>query len=137
MKEYGATDVEIETIRQKDRSAQGVTIEDELAAERAIRENKTECKGITIVKASSSHFSPICDRLYPYHKLIVYTDREVMYYGEGIASLKAIFSAEITKGTIFYGGGDCGYLGTKSDCYNEKELDYIKKQMINGSKRSL
>lgn len=131
MVEFGATQTEIEVIRQEDRNAQGVSAEDELAAERAIRENKIEYKGITIVQTSSSRFSPICDRLYPYRKLLICTDREIMYYGEGINSLKRLFSSEIAKGNIFHGGGDSGYLGTKIDCYNKIELEIMKDQIIN------
>lgn len=130
MVEFGATQTEIEVIRQEDRNAQDVSAEDELAAERAIRENKIEYKGITIVQTSSSRFSPICDRLYPYRKLMICTDKEIMYYGEGVSSLKRLFSVEIAKGNIFYGGGDSGYLGTKIDCYTKKELELMKEKMI-------
>lgn len=69
-----ASDVEISEIRQKDRACQGVTALDETLAEKAISENLERVNDLIVVKALSSRFAPICDRLYPYSKLLVYTE---------------------------------------------------------------
>ena len=50
MKKFGATDVEIELIRLKDRESQGVTSEDEILAEISI-DNAKKVANILVVEA--------------------------------------------------------------------------------------
>ena len=118
----GATSEEIATIRLADRKAQGVTEEEEHLAERAIADNKEFVNGLIIVHALSSRFSPICDRLFPYHKLLVYTDSEWMYYGEESTKVRELFSDELLEGNLFYGGGEQGYVGIKQNVYDKNEI---------------
>lgn len=125
LKAAGATPEEISQIRLEDRKAQGVTEEDELLAEKAIRENKKESADLIIIRAYSSHFSPICDRLYPYRHLVIYTDKELVYYGKGIALLKEKFNNDLSACRMFSGGGNNGYLGTKQGAYSHIELQTI------------
>lgn len=129
MKEIGATPEEIICIRLEDRKAQGVSDEDELLAKKAIRENKVETANLILIRAFTSRFSPICDRLYPYARLLIYTDREVGYYGKGVAILKEKFENELLLGNMFCGGGNEGYLGTKQDAYSFSDLELIIKQI--------
>ena len=120
----GATRQEVDEIRKADRKAQGVTDEDERAAEYAIGHNlRGDSSGIFIVKTSSSKFSPICDRLYPYHRLVIYSDTELMFYGADVARLRSLFAEDILSQKVFYGGGDSGYLGTVSGSYTAPELE--------------
>lgn len=124
-----ATSEEIEQIRYEDRRAQGVTEVDEELAEKAIQENKEQIGDIIIIRSFSSRFSPICDRLYPCEKLLIYTNQELMYYGTNVCSLKNLFETEIKKGSIFYGGGDSGYLGTKTGAFTSRELEIMINQI--------
>lgn len=120
-----ASDDEIAEIRRRDRMCQGVTEEDEVLAEKAISENMEQVKDLIVVKALSARFSPICDRLFPYHQLLVYTSAEWMYYGECLHRLLFVFKDDITAGKLFYGGGANGYLGSKKNVYTENEIQQI------------
>lgn len=123
-----ATEEEIRDIRLADRRAQGVTEEDEFLAEKAIVEHLRHEGELIVVKALSSKFSPICDRLYPYRSLLVYTATEWMFYGKGTQQILILFMEEFRKGKIFYGGGTDGYIGSKVSIYTEQEiLEIIKK----------
>lgn len=128
LQKAGATSFEIENIRYEDRKAQGVTIEDERLAEEAIR-NKEIHEDLIIVRATSSRFSPICDRLFPYKKLLIYTEQELMYYGEDINELVTLCQAHIKEKRVFYGGGANGYLGTVKNAFTKEELKYITQQI--------
>lgn len=109
MRQAGATDEECKAIRREDRKAQGVTENDERLAEQSIKDKKTIGR-LIIVKALSSHFSPITDHLWPYKQLLIYTDRELTYYGEKVSWVRNLLKDE-DKGTAYSGGGDDGYAG--------------------------
>ena len=118
----GATSEEIATIRLADRKAQGVTNEEEQLAEKAIADNQEFVNGLIIVRALCSRFSPICDRLFPLHKLLIYTDTEWMYYGKRADEVRSLFFKEFDDGNLFYGGGEQGYVGIKQNVYNKDEI---------------
>ena len=118
----GATSEEIATVRLADRKAQGVTDEEEQLAEKAIVNNQEFVNGLIIIRALCSRFSPICDRLFPYQKLLIYTESEWMYYGEGATLVRESFSDEFEVGDLFYGGGEHGYVGIKQNVYNKDEI---------------
>lgn len=118
----GATSEEIATIRLADRKAQGVTDEEEQLAEKAIADNQEFVNGLIIVRALCSRFSPICDRLFPFHKLLIYTDTEWMYYGKRADEVRSLFFKEFDDGNLFYGGGEQGYVGIKQNVYNKDEI---------------
>lgn len=120
----GATPNEIAQIRYDDRKAQGVTDKEERLAEQAIREYCERIENLIIIKALSSRFSPICDRLYPYEKLLIYTNNELMYYGKGAELLTKLFETELNHEQFFYGGGKDGYIGT---VHNSLSSDQLKK----------
>ena len=124
----GATEEEIKKIRYADRKAQGVTEEDERLAKKAISENLRQDKNLIVVKALSSRFSPICDRLYPYKSLLIYTSTEWMFYGVGTTHILDLYLEEFRNGRIFYGGGPEGYIGSKEAIYTEHEIfEMVKK----------
>lgn len=123
----GATPEEINTTRTADRKAQGVTDEDEQLAEKAINKQLKKIGNLTIVKTECSHFSPICDRLYPYQSLLIYNDKEWNYYGNQVQTIKERFLKEYQKGNIFYGGGKNGFIGSKRGVYSKEEI----KEFIN------
>ena len=116
MQQQGATADEIRQIRLRDRQAQGVTEEDEQLALQAI-ENKTTEQDIIVIKSETNRFSPICDNLYPYHKLLIYTDDVLMYYGERKERLTKYFASDINARKMFHGGGVDGYFGTVRAAY--------------------
>lgn len=122
MKALQASDAEVAAIRKADRACQGVTDEDERLAEKAIKENSQVSQGLTMVRALSPRFSPICDRLFPYERLLIYTDKEWMYYGKQADKLRDLFKAELLNGKMFYGGGADGYIGSKVQAYTCIEI---------------
>lgn len=122
MKALQASDAEIAGIRQADRACQGVTEEEERLAELAIREHIQVCDNLIVVRALCHRFSPICDRLFPYERLLVFTDEEWMYYGKQADRLVEIFQSDIQDGKIFYGGGLDGYIGCKRKLYTSSEI---------------
>lgn len=127
MLEMGASDEEVKEIRRKDRAAQGVTVDDEQAAERSITEGLTRVGETLIVYSQTSRFSPICDRLYPYRRLLIYTDTEWMFYGDGKAELVTLLTEDIVRQKIYHGGGDSGYIGTVREAYDKQQIvDFVK-----------
>lgn len=122
MKSMGATPEEIAHIRLADRKAQGVTEEEERLAEISIAEGMHREGNLLLVHAQTSCFSPICDRLYPYDRLIIYTDKEITYYGSGVKALSVHFAKEIQAGRMYHGGGNAGYFGTSACAYSPSEL---------------
>lgn len=126
MKELYASEEEIRTIRQADRKAQGVTENEEQLAELSIRDHLLKIGNVTVVQTQISHFSPICDRLYPCTSLLIYTDHEWMFYGEGCEKIKVQVKKDITQDRIFYGGGKNGFIGTSWDAFTPEEIKQMK-----------
>lgn len=122
MQALGATPDEIKHIRQADREAQGVTRQDEILAEKSIAEELETVGRLQIVRAYTPHFSPICDRLYPYHSLLVYTTREWMFYGEGSSEIYHRFRDTYPPDRLFCGGGPNGYIGCPHGVFTETEI---------------
>lgn len=137
MKALQASDAEIAGIRQADRACQGVTEEEEKLTEQAIREHIQVCDNLIVVRALCHRFSPICDRLFPYERLLIYTDEEWMYYGKQAERLVKNFQSDIQHGGIFYGGGPDGYIGCKRKVYTSREIqqhvELIKNLMNHGN----
>jgi hypothetical protein len=103
---------DIKRIRKLDRKCQGVTPEEEKAAE--------EAKLDTINYFPYEHFSPLTDRLYMegYRKYIVYNDNLTMFFGFDIDELKKKFKDK----KFFYGGGKKGFFGIEEKI-NKKFLE--------------
>ena len=131
MKALGATEQEIEEIRRLDRAAQGVSEEEERLAEQSISKHLIKLDNLWIVYSFTSRFSAICDRLFPYRRLLVYTDAEWMFYGEGKAKLANLFEEDIKQSKMFHGGGENGYIGSVAHAFGKEEIlvtvDKIKK----------
>lgn len=115
MEAMGATPEEIADIRRRDRKAQGVTEDDERLAEKSIRDYLTTEKGITVVKSLTSKFSTITDRLYPYDRLLIYTDKELNYYGTDVSRLIVKFDDFIKQNKAYSGGGENGFFGVTEE----------------------
>ena len=77
---------EVAQVRMLDRSAQGITPEQEAEAERAIAA-ATVVNGVTIVKMAHSKTATVCDRLFSPDKeeclLILSEDGESNFFGNG------------------------------------------------------
>ena len=84
-----------------------------------------------VVKSLTSRFSPICDWLFPYRRLLIYTDSEWMYYGDGKAELVVMLVEEIRRGKVYHGGGDGGYIGCVKGAYEENSIEKLVEQIIN------
>ena len=125
----GADDDEVQEIRRKDRAAQGVTEQDELLAEKSIAEGLMELQSILIVHSYTARFSTICDRLYPYHRLLIYTDQEWTYYGAGKSELVATFNTDIRAGRVYHGGGQNGYIGAAKNAFSKEQIESVVDQI--------
>lgn len=131
MQAMGATPEEIADIRHRDRTAQGVTEVDEQAAREAIARNMEKQGDLLIIRALSVRFSPICDRLWPYRKLLIYTDETLCYYGEGKDKLTAALTAGYPQEAFYHGGGHNGFLGTVKGMWNSDEIRKLKAYILN------
>ncbi len=106
MKEMGATDEEIAQIRRADRNAQGVTDEHERLAEISIDKHLEWEDGIAVIKSLTEKFSPIADRMSgKTNRLLVQTDAELVYFGEGAAKIAEKYNELIKEGKAYSGGG--------------------------------
>ncbi|UCH96869.1 MAG: hypothetical protein JSV88_08460 [Candidatus Aminicenantes bacterium] len=124
MKDMGATCKEIREIREFDRQCQGVTQDDEKAAEISIQKHSENLTPDSIyIKSLTEKASPLLDRLYDKytHIFIVTPTREFHYFGPGkmILRLEKIYKAikQSRPDIIFWKGGylpDKGFFGSKS-----------------------
>ncbi len=130
MQAIGATAEEIADIRRRDRAAQGVTEAEEQAARKAIAGNKEKQGELIIVRALSTRFSPICDRLWPYRKLLVYTDETLCYYGEGKDKLTAALTSVYPPASFYHGGGNNGFLGTVKGKWDPEGIRKLKAYIL-------
>lgn len=129
MKDFGATEVEIEYIREKDRQAQGVSQEDEVLARIALEEVQM-IGDIAYIKSFSEKFSPIVDRCFEkYKKILIYSDKKFVYYGKGVEKLVKKYENEISKNKMYY-GGNFGFFGVSEEKYNKKELEKLRKEVL-------
>lgn len=115
MKSFGASPDEIAEIRRRDCKAQGITKEDERLGKKSIKKNRKEKDGIIRVKSLTSRFSTITDRLYPYERLLIYTNDELSFYGEGTKLLIECFSKLIKEKKAYSGGTGDGFFGLTSE----------------------
>ncbi len=124
----GATDAEVAQIRLLDREAQGVTPQQEELAIQAIATKRSLYGGqLLVVQARCPKFSPICDRLYPYERLLVYTLHELTYYGKQAQQLRVQMPH---SAILYYGGGEHGYWGVPRDALSETEITTIVNNVI-------
>jgi hypothetical protein len=126
----GATKEEIEEIRKLDREAQGVTEIDEQLAQESIQIHLSITGYVTVVKSLTSRFSAITDRLYPCPRLLVYTDRELTYYGTGAGKLQYRFPDLVKGNKVYFGGGPDGFFGIKPDLLSIQEPDNIRDAIV-------
>lgn len=119
----GACKETIEDIRQRDRKAQGVTEEDENLASVSISRYLERIGNTLIVQSLTPHFSTICDRLFPFLRLLVFNDEEWTFYGEGKSALALEFAPEIAGGSIYHGGGGNGYIGAAKGAFTLDEIN--------------
>lgn len=123
MIKLGASREEIDDIRRADRAAQGVSEgDDERLAEESLKSCKGDASNLYVVKSLTSKFSTICDRMYPYRRLLIYNDDVAEFYGEGVNDLTSLFKSELDAKKMYHGGGDSGYLGTVSGAYSKEEI---------------
>lgn len=130
MKQMDATSEEIESIRRADRAAQGITPEEELLGEKAVNQHATLWGDLWVVQAQCARFSPICDRLYPYSRLIIYTDAEWVYYGKQANRIVTLFQEDYHRDKLYAGGGENGYVGTVQGAYSPTELQTMVNQIV-------
>lgn len=131
MEQLGATSEEIASIRRADRAAQGVTPEEDRLAEEAVNQHTVLMGDLWVVQAKCTSFSPICDRMYPYARLLVHTDTEWVYYGKYANRVVTLFNEEYQNHKLYAGGGENGYVGTVQGVYNPYEIQSMVKQIIN------
>ena len=81
------------------------------------------------MKSLTPKFSPICDRLYPYQNLLIYTDSEWMFYGEGKLELVEQLAEDIHNGNVFHGGTENGYIGCVNNTYSQEEIEQFVNQI--------
>lgn len=136
MIKLGASREEIDDIRRADRAAQGVSEGDESLAEKSLKSCKGNIYDLYVVKSLTSKFSTICDRMYPYRRLLIYNDDVAEFYGEGVNDLTSLFKSELDANKMYHGGGNSGYLGTVSGKYNKEEIaSIVDKILIHFSNR--
>lgn len=129
MNALNASAKEIAEVRKADRRAQGVTEDDERLAEESIQD-LNENNDLIVVYAKCRFFSPIVDRLYPYKKLVIYNDKELTYYGEGVDRIIGMFQQELELGKAYFGGGKNGFWGISKGAYPKERIEEIKELII-------
>ncbi len=138
MRALCATDQEIETIREADRKAQGVTPEEEKEAEELARrcstcdETESPCQkhnGFYRVQTYLEHFSPLVDRLFFAGKwpILVYNPEKKTLSFSGrsdqIRELTAAFTDAVETKQAWYGGNPLGYFGIDPEYFKSHSLE--------------
>jgi hypothetical protein len=90
MLDLGATKEEVSAIRAADRKAQGVTPEEEEAAERALSRLRILADGaLAVATLPHAHTAPLCDRLEPalggigFENLLIDSPDQLNFFGKG------------------------------------------------------
>lgn len=130
MMAMSVTKEEIQKIREMDRSAQGISHEDELLAEQSIFSNLSRHGVLTVVHSLTPHFSCICDRLFPYQSLLVYNEDVWTFYGEGKAELVNLLKEDVAQQKLYFGGGEDGFVGSVKGAYTKEEIFNFVQQII-------
>ena len=130
MLQIGATDEEIAEIRKTDRAAQGVTEEDEKLADIAVTNNTKHIGELVVVHALSDRFSPICDRLFPYQRLLIHSDNTWMYSGQEARRVAKMYDDEKKGADIYRGGGPDGYVGLAHSSHSAEEMKGMAERII-------
>ena len=119
MQKLCATKEEIQTIRELDRKAQGVTDEDEELAKDSIKKSNSN-----IIYSKTPHFSSICDRVYDkFENYIVYDENKIVFYNYEVKTILDFLDAQhIQKDDCYYGGGEFGFVGIAKDKLSKKEI---------------
>lgn len=120
MRAIGATEDEIDDIRQQDRKAQGVTEEMELAAEDAIKNAKYVGR-LVVIESKFSLFSPITDRV-DFENYLIFNDDEATFFGNKIDNLKHLFREWLEQKRVYYGKV---FFGFPKGSFNEGVLNII------------
>ena len=101
----------IQKVRLQDRTAQGITPEQEKIAEEAIKKAEISDR-LTVVKMSHSKTSTVCDRLFGRYKnlLILSEDGEVNFFGEKgvIERLSSLVKGSWSGGDLDHDNGFWG-----------------------------
>ncbi len=126
---FGATKKEVDEIRINDRKAQGVTEEDENHAVDSINNHLELIQNIITVKSSTSKFSTITDRLFPFERLLIYNDDILTYYGQYAVKLPNAFPTLINEKKAYFGGGMNGFFGIGRNEVSKAELNQIKERI--------
>ncbi|MHB2148298.1 hypothetical protein ACX8XP_04515 [Calditrichota bacterium LG25] len=118
LKAMGATEAEIQQVRRFDRQCQGVTEEEEQAAEQSIKAVRKE-GDVAVVEYPFKRVSPVMDRLYgKYENILVITPHSVNFSGQG--ALVERLAAAFPQG--WYGGNlpEKGFWGM--EMVNKKKI---------------
>jgi len=127
MKKMNATDKEIKILRNFDRYLQGVTEEEEKAAETAITNVRVE-NGIAIVEYAYPHASPLLDRLYgKYENILAITSKSINFSGDGKIVLKLVEA--FPEG--WYGGNlpEKGFWGSNNLNLKGNVIEFLNKNL--------
>ena len=73
----------------------------------------------------------LTDRLFPYQCLLVYNEDVWTFYGEGKDELVKELKEDILKKTIYYGGGEYGFVGSVTGAYTQEEIIHFVEQLKN------
>jgi len=125
MKAMGASDEEIQQIRQKERQIQGISQKDEKKAQELVQKSDEN-----IIYTQMDKFTAISDFAYlKYQKYVIYNDSSVLFYGyEKEKVLRFFKEHNITKSTYYYGGGEHGFVGLKSKIYTQEKIQNLIKE---------
>lgn len=130
MEALGATKDEIAEIREADRRVQGVTAYDEEMAEKSIEHYLERIHDLLLVEALTPRFSAITDRLYPFRKLLITFQYQLVYYGEGKEKIVRNFDELIKQGKAYHGGTKNGFFGLVNGAFTIKETREIRNIII-------
>ncbi|MDY0403675.1 CorA family divalent cation transporter [Sulfurovum sp.] len=125
MRALCASKKEIEEIREKDRSAQGVSAEDETLAMASVNSAKADKTNIFYTK--TPHFSAITDNIYfDHNEYIIYSDHKIVFYGYKFSKIEEFFGLQhIKEDDYYYGGGEFGFVGIKDDMLAKTEIEAL------------
>jgi len=137
----GSTNDQIHIVRENDRRAQNVPIEDDAIGAEDVKNRKVE-NSIDIVYAHTSHFSTITDSLYfdvdekeRKTKTIIYTEIKIVFYGFLLTDLKKLLKKfDLEESSYYFGGGEEGFIGIKDNVLDKKQISKLVELCISNNK---
>lgn len=123
LKKFGASKQEIEIIRQLDKLAQGVTQEDEVLADEALKGTKMVNK-IPVIFSKTNRFSAIADKV-EFKDYVIYSAESLCIFTTKTKRIMKLLKTHIEQNLAYYGGTEQMFFCLKPQVLQSEALVHL------------